>query len=169
MAQRIDVRDIQKRLLDMGTDGVGLYIMEKAVGFIRTKAYTIERNLKQYSEGVVKVGLSMIDIIIPSIKKTPYIGDWLELLGRVGVRDIIKQFVDKQPYVVADDVNTLHCYNFNDINSIVVYIDGTELTDYTVSGTADDFIISLTNALASGEHDVLIADNKVAWFGKVVV
>jgi len=165
--------EIQKRLFDELVDGIGLYGVDKVADWIRMSLYTsIEKNIKQYSKGAIKVALSMIDYIFPKIREMPYIGDWLGLAGRDGIKEIAKHFIDKPPYCVAEDSNTIHCYNFEDLTTLSVAIDGSELTkdtDYTVSGTADDFTISLATALSSGEHDLRVADSKVAFYGKIKV
>lgn len=169
----IDITRIQRKLLDEVVDGAIMYVGDKIADYIRMNFYdTVEKSLKQYSKGVIKVAVSLADILFPDIRKLPYIGDSLGLIGRNGVQDIIREFIDKPPYCIAEDSNTIHCYNFEDIASLKVAINGTELnadTDYTVSGTPDDFTISLVNPLSSGEHDVRVTDSKVAWYGKVKV
>jgi len=166
------LQGIQKRLFDEIVDGLGLYGMEKGVDYLRKALYTsIERNLKQYSKGAIMVGISLVDLAFPQVKRIPYVGDWLDIVGRVGVKEIVRQAVDKPPYCVATDANTIHCYNFES-TSVSVAIDGKELTsgtDFTVSGTAEDMTINLTNALSSGEHDLRVADTKKSWYGKIKV
>ena len=172
MAMRPELRDIQRRVIDLLVDGGAMYVGDKVADWIRMQFYTsIEKNLKQYSKGAIKAGISLIDLVFPRIRETPYIGDALGLIGRDGMKEVIMGFVDKPPYCVADDANTIHCYNFYSTN-VKVAIDGSELTlntDFTVSGTAEDFTISLATALASGEHEVRVADEKKAWYGKVKV
>lgn len=168
-----DMERIRARLLDELVDGIGLYLGDKAQEYVRRYFYDmIEKNLKQYSKGAILVGMSLLDQIFPQVSEIKYIGDWLGLWGRLGVKDIISQVVDKPPYCLAEDSNTIHCFNFADLSTLDVAIDGTKLTantDYTVSGTESDFTISLANALASGEHDIRVADSRVAFYGKIKV
>lgn len=168
----VDMRSVQRKLVNQTVDGIGLYIIEKGLDKLRLSAYEIEKNLKQYSKPALMIGVSLVDVIYPQINRMPYFGDWFELTGKVGVKEAIKQIVDKPAYVVADDANTLHGYNFDNLTNLEVWVDGTKLasgTDYTVTGTASDFTISLTNPLASGEHDVVITDGKKAFEGKIKV
>jgi hypothetical protein len=88
----VRTEEITKRLMDLAVDGVGIYIGDKAVEFV--KPYT-KRTLKKYNDGAVKVLASLLDLAIPKVKELPYIGDWLGLIGRVGVRDVIRTVVDK--------------------------------------------------------------------------
>jgi len=172
MDMRFNVSDLQKKLMELGIDGIGLYLIDKGVDWLRMAGYSfIEKNLKQYSRGAILTLLGLADAFIPDIKRLPYIGDWLGLAGKYGVMELIKQAVDKPPYCIADDANTIHCYNFNSTN-VKVAIDGNELTsgtDYTVSGTAEDFAINLSTALSSGEHEIRVADEKKAFWGKIKV
>ena len=173
MSMRPQLQDIQKRIIDLAVDGAVMYGGDKGADWIRMQFYTsLEKSLKQYTKGAIKVALSLVDLVFPQVRKIPYVGDGLGLIGRDGVKEIIAGFVDKPPYCVAEDSNTIHCYNFEDLTTLSVAIDGSELTkdtDYTVSGTADDFTIALSTALSSGEHDLRVADSKVAFYGKIKV
>lgn len=159
------VAELQKRLMDLVVDGFGMYAGKKVVDF--TKQYTV-KVLKQYNDPVVKVGISLIDLVIPTIRTVPYIGDWLALWGRDGVRDAAVLLVDKPPICWADDANTMHCINF-DVMTVTVKIDGSAVTPSAISGTPDDFTISLATALSAGAHDLVVVGNKVAWSGKIYV
>ena len=162
----IKTEEITKKLMDMAIDGLGLYIGKKAVEF--AKQYTVKM-LKEYNDPAIKIGLSMLDLFMPNIKQFPYIGDWLALYGRDGMRDLLVVFIDKPPVCYATDPNTIHCINF-DTTAITVKIDGTEKylnTDYTISGTADSFDILLKTALSSGAHDLVVVGSKVSWSGKI--
>jgi len=168
MAQVIK-EELTKRLLDEVIDGLGLYAGRKAIEYINKAVYKqLVVNLKQYSSPAIKIGLSMIDMFIPQIKQIQYVGDWLGLWGRDGMSEIVTNVVDKPEFCYASDVNSIVCYNF-DTTSITLKIDGASVTPSGVSGTPDEFTISLPSPLASGEHDVLVVGNKKAWRGKVVV
>ena len=161
----IKTEELTKRILDMAIDGIGLYIGKKAVEYARQ--YTI-KTLKEYNDPALKIGVSMLDLVIPKVKELPYIGDWLALYGRDGMRDLLVTVIDKPPICYATDQNTIHCSNF-DTTSVIIKIDGTARTDFTVSGTADSFDINLSAALSSGAHDLAVMGNKVAWSGKIYV
>jgi hypothetical protein len=161
----IKTEELTKRIFDMAVDGIGLYIGKKAVEYARQ--YTI-RILKEYNDPALKIGASMLDLAIPKIKELPYIGDWLALYGRDGMRDLLVTVIDKPPLCYATDQNTIHCVNF-DTTSVSVKIDGTERTDFSVSGTADSFDINLSTALSSGAHDLVVVGSKIAWSGKIYV
>ena len=164
------LEDIQKRLLDMGIDGTGMYIFDRGARVVPVKVYQIRKALKGYDKGVLKVGISLVDYIMPKLRETPYIGDWLGLVGRDGVKDILRTALEKPAVVIADDANTLHAYNFNS-TTIKLFIDGQEIadTDYTVQGDPNDFTISLKNPLSGGEHTVIVTDGTKAFEGKVKV
>lgn len=163
MAFRME--DISKRLIDEAIDGLGLWGMGKALEYV--KPYTV-KTLKQYNDPALKVGLSLIDLVLPQVKNIPYLGDWLGLLGRDGVRDLVKLVIDKPPLCWAEDANTIKCIHF-DTTSVTVKIDGTAVTPSGISGTADEFTISLASPLTSGAHDLLVAGNKVSFSGKIYV
>ncbi|MEM4977127.1 MAG: hypothetical protein QXT64_07380 [Desulfurococcaceae archaeon] len=162
MAVRME--DLQKKILDLVVDGAGIYIGDKIVEF--AKPYTI-RTLKQYNDIVVKLSLSMLDLVIPQLKETPYIGDWLGLWGRVGVKDAMKLFIDKPPMCWALDANTIECINF-DTTAVSVKING-QAVSFTVEGSADYFKIHLATALSPGTYDLLVAGNVKAFSGKIYV
>ena len=164
----ISVEELQKRLMDLAVDGIGLYLGKKATDFV--KQYIV-RATKQYSDGAFKVGISLVDLIFPRIKDIPYLGDWLALWGRRGVEDILVTVVDKPAFCYAEDENTIICYNL-DTTDPHIKIDG-ELkakdTDYSVSGTAEELTISLKTALSKGAHDLVVAGLRVSFSGKIYV
>lgn len=159
------VAELQKRLLDLVVDGFGMYAGKKLVEFV--KPYTV-KTLKQYNDPVIKVAISLADMAFPKLREMPYVGDWLSLWGRDGVRDAAVLLIDKPPLCWADDANTMHCINF-DTTTVTVKIDGASVTPSSISGTPEDFTISLATALSAGAHDLLVAGNKAAWSGKVYV
>jgi hypothetical protein len=164
----IKTEELTKRIFDIAVDGIGLYIGKKAVEYARQ--YTI-KTLKEYNDPALKIGASMLDLVIPKVKELPYIGDWLALYGRDGMRDLLVTVIDKPPICYATDPNTIHCINF-DTTSVSIKIDGTAKkvdTDYTISGTADSFDILLKTALSSGAHDLAVMGDKIAWSGKIYV
>jgi len=171
MAERVG-KELQTKLLDELVDGVGLYAGDKLADIIRDFGYSfVDKNLGIWSKGALKVGISLIDTILPTIKGIPYVGDWLGLWGRDGVRDIATAFIDKPAYCRANDANTIECFNFDEL-ATAVYIDGNTLTkdtDYTLSGTADDFTISLKTPLTTGKHDLVVVGKKKAFSGWVKV
>jgi len=157
---------LKSKVINLAVDGAGLYIGQKLAEYLRP--YLVKQ-VKQYSDAVVKILASMVDLAVPRVSEVPYVGDWLELWGKDGVRDVIRNVVDKPPFCLADDANTIHCYNF-DTTSVTVKIDGqTPSTAPTISGTADDFTINLASALSSGAHDLVVAGDKVAFSGKIYV
>jgi len=173
MAERLKVNleQIQGKLLDELADGIGLYAGDWVTNMIRDFGYSyIDRNLGAYSEGTVKILLSLIDTIIPDINRIPYIGDWLGLWGRDGVRDVLKVVIDKPSYCKTSDENTIECVNFDELPTHI-FIDGTELASnaYTVSGTAESFKISLANPLSSGKHTLLVTGKEKAFAGWIKV
>jgi hypothetical protein len=160
--------ELQRRIVDMAIDGLGLYLGKKVTEAV--KPYIV-KHLKQYSDGAFRVGISLIDLVFPRIKEFPYLGDWISLWGRRGIEDILVTVIDKPAFCYASDENTIICYNFDTLD-ISVKIDGvakTVNTDYTVSGTAEELTISLVSPLAKGAHDLVVVGNKVAFAGKIYV
>ena len=164
----IKTEELTKRLMDMAVDGIGLYIGKKASDYV--KQYIVKYT-KQYSDGVFKVGVSMLDLVFPKIKEIPYLGDWLALWGRRGVEDVLVAVIDKPVFCYASDANTIICYNLDTTDPIVI-IDGVKMTkdtDYSVSGTAEELTISLKTALSAGAHDLVVAGLRVSFAGKIYV
>ncbi|MEM4827207.1 MAG: hypothetical protein QXK07_04115 [Desulfurococcaceae archaeon] len=160
----VRVEELQKKIVDLAIDGVGIYLGDKIVEF--AKPYTV-KTLKQYNDAVVKIGLSMLDMVFPRIRDIPYLGDWLGLWGRTGVNDAIKLFVDKPALCWALDANTIECINF-DTTAISVKING-QAVQFTVEGSADYFKIHLATPLSSGAYDLIVVGNTKAFSGKIYV
>jgi len=157
---------LRSKVVDLAIDGAGLYIGQKLAEYLRPH---VVKQARQYSDAVVKILASMADIVVPRVGEMPYIGNWLELWGKDGVRDVIRNVVDKPPFCLADDASTIHCYNF-DTTSVTVKIDGQAPSQApTISGTADDFTIKLASPLSSGAHDLIVAGNRIAFSGKIYV
>lgn len=165
----VKTEELTKRLLDEIVDGVGLYGGRKAIEYINKLGYKYTVvTLKQWSSPVLKVGISLLDLVFPQVKTIPYLGDWLGLWGRDGMSEIPAMLIDKPEFCYASDANTIVCYNF-DTTNITLKIDGSSVTPAGVSGTPEELTISLTSPLTAGEHDVLVAGDTKAWRGKVVV
>jgi len=160
-----DINRLYKRVLDEAVDGLGLYLVKKGIEVL--KPYTV-KTLKQYNDPAIKIGLSMIDVFLPVVSAVPYVGDWLGLAGREGMKELIETLVDKPPTCFAEDSNTIHCLNF-DTTTVTVKIDGEAVENFATEGTADDFKILLTTALSSGAHDLVVVGNKTAFSDKIYV
>jgi hypothetical protein len=164
----VEFEELKKRLIDIAVDGFGLYVSKKLADYARQ---FIVKYLKQYSDGALKVAVSLADVVIPKLREIPYIGDWLAVWGRRGVEDILVTIIDKPPFCFAQDENTIVCYNL-DTTNVTIKIDGAlkqKDTDYVLSGTAEELTISLKAPLAKGSHDLVVVGNKVAFHGKVYV
>jgi len=160
--------ELTKKLMDLAVDGFGLYLSKKISDY--AKMY-LARTTRQFTDGVVKVGLSMLDLAVPKIKEIPYLGDWLSLWGRRGMEDILVAVIDKPAFCYAQDANTLICLNL-DTTDPVILIDGvkkTKDTDYSVSGTAEELTINLKSPLSAGAHDLVVAGLRVSFAGKIYV
>jgi len=158
-------------LIDKAIDGVLLYGADKLAGFINLQLYgTTVKSLKQYADAVVKLGLGIAIDMIPQLQISGYVIRLGDIAFKKAVADVITQFVDKPAFVYAEEANKLHVYNL-DTTSVEVFIDGSKLASnaYTVSGTAEDMTITLSTALGSGEHDVMIVGLKKSAVGKVKV
>lgn len=162
MAFRIE--DIQKRALELLIDGTGLYAGKKVVEFI--KPYTV-KHLKQYNDPAVKIAISLVDLVFPRIAEIPYVGDWMHLWGKMGIKELEELLIDKPALCWAEDPNSIRCINF-DTTAVTVKINGAPVTA-TISGTAEDFTISLPSPLSAGEHDLVVVGNTKAFSGKIYV
>jgi hypothetical protein len=160
--------ELQKRILDLVIDGAGLYVGKKAIEYLRQ--YTV-KYFKEYNDGAVKILLSLADVVFPQVRTVPYLGDWLSLWGRDGVKDVLSIVIDKPAVCYAEDASHIKCKNF-DVIDVAVKINGKALTkdtDYSISGTADEFTITLKTALTPGAHDLLVSGNTKAFAGKIYV
>jgi len=158
--------EIQRRIIDLAVDGIGLYIGKKATEYLRQ--YTV-KYFKEYNDGAVKILLSLADVVFPQIRGIAYLGDWLSLWGRDGVKDALTVIIDKPAVCYAEDASHIKCKNFDTLD-VAIKIDGkvyTKDTDYSISGTADEFTITLKAALTAGAHDLLVSGNTKAFAGKV--
>jgi len=167
MAYEVRVRG----LVDKAIDGILLYGADKLAGFINLQLYgTTVKNLKQYADAVLKLGLGLAIDMIPQLQVSAYITRLGDIAFKKGVADVITQFVDKPAFVFAEEANKLHVFNL-DTTSVEVFVDGSKLANdaFTVSGTAEDMTITLKTALSSGEHDVMVVGLKKVAVGKVKV
>lgn len=158
------IEDLQKKLMELAIDGTGLYVSKKITEFI--KPYTV-KTLKQYNDPAVKIGISLIDLVFPKISEIPYVGDWISLWGKQGIKELEELLIDKPPVCWAEDENTIKCLNL-DTTSVSVKVDGSEV-QFTTSGTADNLTISLSAPLGAGEHDLVVTGETKAFYGKIYV
>ncbi|MEM1724522.1 MAG: hypothetical protein QXW71_01920 [Thermoplasmata archaeon] len=160
----VEFGEIQKRITEMLIDGSGIYIGDKLTDLL--KPYLV-KSLKQFTKPAVLIGVSMIDLFIPRVKEIPYVGDWLNLWGKIGVKGVIENIIDKPEFCWSQDENTIKCINF-DTTTVTVKVDGKEVTA-TVTGTADEFTISLPSPLSGGAHDLVVVGNTKSFRGKIYV
>jgi len=158
-------------LIDKAIDGVLLYGADKLAGFINLQLYgTTVKNLKQYADAAVKLGLGVVIDMIPQLQVSNYVVRFGDMAFKKGVSDVLTQFIDKPPYLWAEDNDTIHVLNL-DTTNVQVFIDGNKLGSdaFTVSGTAEDMTISLKTPLSAGEHDIMVVGLKKAAVGHVKV
>lgn len=169
MAERAE--KIGRELIDKAIDGILLYGADKLTQFVNVQLHgTTVKTLKQYSDGVLKLGIGFAIGMIPQLQVSEYVLRFGDLAMKKGMADIITQFIDKPAYVWADDASTIRVVNL-DTTTPEVFIDGVKkaTTDYTVSGSAEDLTIKLTTALSAGEHDVMVVGLKKAAVNKIKV
>lgn len=157
--------DIRKRLLDEILDGAGLYISKK-LGELANE--NLAQYTAEYSAPITKIGLSLLDLILPQVREFPYIGDWLKLIGSDGVRDLLVLLVDKAPLCYAKEESIIRCLNL-DTTKVTVKVDGESITGFSIVGSADDFEIHLEKPLSGGVHDLVVTGDKKAFSGKIRV
>jgi len=140
--------------------GLSLYLANDFIPkYIRKAGYTfIRKNLKEHAPLLEKTGVALaVQMVMPEQYEESIISDIVDLMGLGGVADVVAFYVDKKAECILIDANTIECKNFDDLANAIVIIDGTQLTsgtDYTVSGEQ----IQLTNALASGDHTIIVID-----------
>jgi hypothetical protein len=148
------VRKVVSReyLEEMIIKGLILYGADKGSDFVRQSFYTIDKNLKQWSEPATKIGLGLGAEVISDVlpEKMKEAGPIIS--GRA-LQNTLEIVIDKKPYIVALDSSTIEFYNFDPSATITYSIDGG--TNATISTDANGYAkLTLTTALASGKHDI---------------
>ena len=121
----------------------------------------VEKHLKQHGKLATGLGLGLISPFVERYSK--WIATPLDRAGEYGVMFEGKLYIDKIPYIVFTDANTIEVFNLGTIAK--VFKNGTELTsgtDYTVS----DNTISLSAPLEDGDKIVVIDSDGVSAFKK---
>jgi len=150
------VRDIVYSKLVQG--GL-LYLGAKMTDYASEKF--IEKHIKQHGKLATGLGFGLASPFIERYSK------WLAVpfdrAGEYGVMFEARLYLDKMPYMVFTDANTIEVFNLGTIAK--VFKNGTELTantDYTVS----DNTISLSAPLEDGDKIVVVDSDGVAVFKK---
>jgi hypothetical protein len=147
--------------------GIYLYLAKKEAEY--TERFFKPR-LKKWHNPVVKAGTGIIVDYIPMVRESRYLAELGDYLLADGARDFVEIVVDNPTDLWLEGNDTIHVINFGEtLNAL--YIDGTQQasTAYTIEGTANDFKIKLSAALAKGEHTVLVVGTKNAIAKKVNV
>jgi hypothetical protein len=147
--------------------GIYLYLGKKEAEY--TEKF-LKKRLKKWHNPAVKAMTGIAVDYIPMVKESKYLSEMGDYLFADGVRDFVSVVVDNPVDLWLDDASTIHVINLGE-NPANLYIDGIakSTTDYTVSGTANDFTIKLNSALTSGEHTIVVAGTKNAIAKKVNV
>ena len=147
--------------------GIYLYLSKKEAQY--TERF-LKSKLKKWHNPAVKAVTGVVVDYIPMVRESRYLAELGDYLLADGVKDLVEIVVDNPPDLWLDDASTIHVINFGETPA-GLYIDGTAKasTDYSVSGTANDFTIKLNSALPSGEHTIVITGTKNAIAKKVNV
>ena len=166
---------LKQKLIGQLKGGIVFYLGTKKIPeYVQKYTYKfVDKNVKEHASLVRNSGLALVaQMVLPEEYEESIISDLIDLMGLKGVSDEIELFIDKPQICVATDANTIVCKNFTNLSGAEISIDGTQLTsgtDYTVG--SDGETISLTNALASGEHTLVVVDhtNSEVFKGKIQV
>ena len=155
-------------------DGVLLYGADQLGEAINLAFYkTTVGNMKKYGKPVVEGAVGLVVPMIPMVQGSEYLERFSYMAVADAVRDGLYKTINKPAFCYASSPTAISCYDFTFSNSadLKVAIDGTALssTAYTVTGSGSSFTITLSTALASGQHDLLVADNKKSFAGKIKV
>jgi hypothetical protein len=147
--------------------GIYLYLGKKEAEY--TERF-FKAKLKKWHNPAVKGITGVVVDYIPMVRESKYLSELGDFLLADGAKDFVEIIVDNPPDLWLDDASTIHVINLGEMPD-KVYIDGTAkaTTEYTVSGTANDFTIKLNSALPSGEHTIVITGTKNAIAKKVNV
>lgn len=163
------LRKIERVLMDkaVGTGVGALGLVTEEELFENIAAYhKALGTLRQAHKGVVAAGLGLAGIII-DIKG---VDDALS----VGLAEMLyggyEALVKKKPFCKANSGTEIECWGL-DANATIssIKVDG---NDVTVSATTDanGYVkITLSSALSSGKHDLVVVTGKKAFYGVIVV
>lgn len=167
MSIELQTKELQNKLYGTLVNGAGFYAVNYIAKYLGL--YTAKQ-LKQFNMPVIKIGLSVIADFLPIQTDMRYVKGWLDILGYDGVKDAVALFVEKTPVCYANSSTEIDCKNLDTVN-VIVKIDGIDVasTDMTISGSAEDFTITLKNAMSTGNHDLMVAGAKKAFSGKIHV
>jgi len=167
----MSMRNLQP-LVDKAIDGILLYGADKVAQFINNQFYAINKTTKNYGDAVIKLGMGFVIDAVPQLSGTSqYVKRFADVSFIKGTADIVKQFIDKPPFLYAQDASTIIVYNLDTATPNGVYVDGSALQSnaYTVSGSADNLTIKLNTPLQSGQHYIMVVGAKVSAYGQVKV
>lgn len=122
----------------------------------------------------------MDDAILPSIYGLigGFAGEKFELPGwdyalSVGVAELVKglyvRFVEKKPYIVVPDSSHVNAYNLTPNSSVTLIIDGTQQNVTATTDANGNVSITLSTALSSGKHEIIVTAGKKSAYAVVVV
>lgn len=149
---------LRDKLISGALGGIYLYISKKVAEFSR--GFT-KKTLKQWNDATVKTIAGIAVDFIPMVRESRYLSALGDYMVADGVKDAVVTFVDKPADAWAESPTQIRVINLGALppDTGGVYIDGNSAT-YTLSGSGDDFTITLSNALSAGKHRlVVIASN----------
>ncbi|MEM4619800.1 MAG: hypothetical protein QW607_06250 [Desulfurococcaceae archaeon] len=137
----------------------------------------LRKQAGKFSDIALIGGGIVVNQLAPSLRLSSDIENVVKELGDAVVayntRKAVDIFVFKTPAVWAENSTTIRVVNLDpatlDPTSIRVKVDGSLLTNYTLSGSKEDFKINLSTPLASGTHEIIVEANKKAVYAKIVV
>jgi len=138
-----------------------------------------KENIGAYYRLASKLEL-MDDAILPSLYGIVggFASDKVELPGwdyslSVGVAELVKglyaRFVEKQPYIIVPDASHVNAYNLTPNSSVTLIIDGNAQNIAASTDANGSVSITLTTALASGKHEIVVIAGKKSAYAVVVV
>lgn len=162
------VREYGRDIMDDVIDGVVLILLDYAhTKLVEWDWYykNVVVKLKQFEE-------PLFYIIVYAIAKfgkgkIEYLA-YLEIALMYGVYKLGRFYLVKPPFGILVDATTIEVYNLDPDTSISVYVDGNAISFTTAPKTdsSGNAKITLPNALASGEHKILVHTGYKATFFK---
>jgi len=152
-------------------------------GGIGSLAMVIHRlakeNLGPYYRLASKLEL-VDDAILPSIYGLVggFASDKFELPGwdyslSIGVAELFKglyaRFIEKKPFIVVPDASHVNAYNLTPNSSVTLIVDGTQQNITATTDANGNVSITLSSALPSGKHEIVVTAGKKSAYAVVVV
>lgn len=147
----------------VGVEGATMAVFDYAVEQLKKQSFMVGmiKTLKQYTDGVLAVGLSAVSIALAAARMPEIAVRAVRVIGSLGVKKLIENLACMKPAVIALDTSNIEAFCLDASKTVNVFVDESEVSFQTPPTTDSKGYVKITlpSPLSKGSHKILVHTN----------